>query len=52
MKKFPNKDTPLIVGCSNGTQYALDALEQLDEVGASVELLFCLVGVGVFGAGG
>lgn len=32
-KKFPKKDAKLLVGCSNGTQYALDALQALDEVG-------------------
>lgn len=32
-KRFPNKDTKLLVGCSNGTQYSFDALEALDEAG-------------------
>jgi rhodanese-related sulfurtransferase len=32
-KRFPKKDTKLLVGCSNGTQYSFDALEQLDEAG-------------------
>ncbi len=32
-KKIPNKDTPIIVGCSNGTTYSIDALELLDEAG-------------------
>jgi rhodanese-related sulfurtransferase len=32
-KKIPNKETPLVVMCSNGTQYSIDALEALDEAG-------------------
>lgn len=32
-KKIPNKETPIVVGCSNGTTYSLDALEALDEAG-------------------
>jgi len=32
-KRFPNKDTPLLVGCSDGTTYAIDALEMLDGAG-------------------
>lgn len=32
-KKIPNKDTPIIVACADGTQYSLDALEQMDEAG-------------------
>jgi hypothetical protein len=33
-KKFPNKAAAkLIVGCSNGKAYSLDALEALDEAG-------------------
>lgn len=32
-KKFPNKETKFLVGCSNGTQYSIDALEALDEAG-------------------
>lgn len=32
-KKIPNKDTPIVVGCSNGTTYSIDALELLDEAG-------------------
>ena len=39
-KKIPNKDTPIIVGCSNGTTYSIDALELLDEAGYT-----CLVGL-------
>lgn len=39
-KKFPNKDQPLIIGCSNGTTYSIDALELLDEAGYT-----CLVGL-------
>lgn len=31
-KRFPDKKTKLLVGCSNGTQYSMDALEALDEV--------------------
>ena len=32
-KKVPNKETPLIVACSDGTAYSMEALEQLDEAG-------------------
>lgn len=32
-KKIPNTETPLLVGCSDGTAYSLDALEALDEAG-------------------
>lgn len=32
-RKFPDKETPLIVGCSDGKSYTLDALEALDEAG-------------------
>ena len=32
-KRFPDKETPLLVACSDGTTYALDALEALDEAG-------------------
>lgn len=32
-KRFPNKDTPIVIGCSTGTKYSLDALEALDEAG-------------------
>lgn len=32
-KRFPKKDTKLLVGCSNGTKYSLDALEALDKAG-------------------
>lgn len=39
-KKIPNKDTPIIVGCSDGTTYSLDALEALDDAGYT-----CLVGL-------
>lgn len=34
-KRFPKKDTKLLIGCSNGTKYSLDALEALDEAGYS-----------------
>ncbi|KAL4418735.1 hypothetical protein ABPG77_001792, partial [Micractinium sp. CCAP 211/92] len=34
-KRFPNKDTPLLIGCSDGTTYSIDALEMLDEAGYS-----------------
>lgn len=27
-KKFPDKETPILIGCSNGTAYSMDALEQ------------------------
>ena len=32
-KRFPDKETKLIVGCSNGRQYSMDALMALDEAG-------------------
>lgn len=32
-KKFPNPDTKLLVACSDGSSYSLDALEALDEAG-------------------
>lgn len=32
-KKFPKKDTPLLVACSDGKAYSMDALEMLDEAG-------------------
>lgn len=32
-KKFPNKEAKLLVGCSNGRQYSIDALVALDEAG-------------------
>lgn len=32
-KKFPNLEHPLLVGCSDGTTYSIDALEALDEAG-------------------
>jgi hypothetical protein len=34
-KRFPDKSVKLLVGCSNGTQYSLEALEALDEVHTS-----------------
>ena len=27
-KKFPDKETPILIGCSTGTAYSMDALEQ------------------------
>lgn len=32
-KRFPNKSAKLLVGCSNGRAYSVDALEALDEAG-------------------
>lgn len=32
-KRFPNKNAPLLIGCSDGTTYSIDALEILDEAG-------------------
>ena len=32
-KKIPNKATKLIVACSDGKSYCMEALEQLDEAG-------------------
>lgn len=32
-KRFPSKEAKLIVACSNGRQYSIDALEALDEAG-------------------
>lgn len=32
-KKIPNLETPIIVGCSDGKSYSLDALGELDEAG-------------------
>ena len=33
-KRFPDKDNAkLLVACSNGTAYSIDALEALDEAG-------------------
>lgn len=32
-KKFPNKDQPLLVGCSDGRKYSIDALRALDAEG-------------------
>lgn len=37
---FPGKDTPLMIGCSDGCTYSIDALEALEEAGYS-----CLVGL-------
>ena len=32
-KKFPDKETKLLIGCSNGRAYSMDALMALDEAG-------------------
>lgn len=32
-KRFPDLDTPLLIACSNGTTYSIDALEALDGEG-------------------
>lgn len=32
-KKFPKLDTPLLIGCSDGKAYSIDALMALDEAG-------------------
>lgn len=32
-KRFPKKDAKLLIGCSNGTKYSMDALMALDEEG-------------------
>jgi len=32
-KRFPSKEAKLLVACSNGRQYSIDALEALDEAG-------------------
>lgn len=32
-RKFPDKDAGLVVGCSNGRAYSMDALMALDEAG-------------------
>lgn len=32
-KKIPNKDTPIMVGCSDGTTYSIDALMALEDAG-------------------
>ena len=32
-KKFPDKETKILVGCSDGRTYSIDALEALDELG-------------------
>ena len=39
-KKFPDLTTPIIVGCSDGRSYSLDALGELDDAGYE-----CLVGL-------
>eukprot|EP00879_Flechtneria_rotunda_P002041 GHRR01002220.1.p1 GENE.GHRR01002220.1~~GHRR01002220.1.p1 ORF type:complete len:226 (+),score=54.31 GHRR01002220.1:706-1383(+) len=31
--RFPDKNAKLLIACSNGTQYSIDALEALDEAG-------------------
>jgi rhodanese-related sulfurtransferase len=32
-RKFPDRGAKLLVACSNGRQYSIDALEKLDEAG-------------------
>jgi hypothetical protein len=32
-KRFPDRETKLVVGCSDGRTYSIDALELLDEAG-------------------
>lgn len=32
-KKFPNKESKILIGCSDGRAYSMDALMQLDEAG-------------------
>ncbi|KAK9861818.1 hypothetical protein WJX84_004120 [Apatococcus fuscideae] len=32
-KRYPDKQTKFLIGCSTGTKYSLDALEALDEAG-------------------
>lgn len=32
-KRFPDKEAKLLIGCSNGRTYSMDALEALDEAG-------------------
>ena len=32
-KKFPDKEAKILIGCSNGRAYSMDALEALDEAG-------------------
>ena len=32
-KKFPNKEHKILIGCSDGRAYSMDALMQLDEAG-------------------
>ena len=38
-KKFPNKEAPILIGCSDGRAYSMDALMQMDEAGYT-----CLAG--------
>ncbi len=33
LKRFPDKDATILVACSNGKKYSLDALGALDEEG-------------------
>ncbi len=33
LKRFPDKDSTIIVACNNGRKYSLDALGALDEEG-------------------
>lgn len=40
MRHFSLKDTPLMVGCSDGCTYSIDALEALEDAGYT-----CLVGL-------
>lgn len=42
-KKFPKTDTPLLIGCSDGNTYSIDALELLEEEGGYTNLA-CLKG--------
>lgn len=32
-KRFPDKETKILIGCSNGNAYSMDALMALDEEG-------------------
>lgn len=32
-KRFPDKEAKLLIGCSNGRAYSMDALEALDDAG-------------------
>jgi hypothetical protein len=32
-KRFPDTETKLLIGCSNGSKYSMDALMALDEEG-------------------